>query len=139
MLIIEMTGSYHQMLPLLVSCFCAYAVAEFMKDTPIYEAFLERDLRRSGHAHLLQEPAVAEFTIQEGAPFAGCQVRALGLPAGCILVRCSDGKREWIPKASTRLEAHMHITAMIAPEASNSLEILRKGCRSPNTADDEII
>ena len=31
MLIIEMTGSYSQMLPLLVSCFCAYAVAELMQ------------------------------------------------------------------------------------------------------------
>ncbi len=39
MLIIEMTGNYSQMLPLLVACFCAYAVAEFLKDLPIYEAF----------------------------------------------------------------------------------------------------
>jgi CIC family chloride channel protein len=64
------------------------------------------------------------------APFAGLEVRSLGLPAGCILVRCSDGKREWVPKANTRLEAHMRITAVIAPEASNALEILRHGCEA---------
>jgi chloride channel protein, CIC family len=75
----------------------------------------------------LKEPAVVEFTIQDGAPFAGCEVRNLGLPAGCILVRCSDGKREWAPKANTCMEAHMRITAVIAPEAANSLEILRRG------------
>src|SRR5206468_3257889 len=42
-LIIEMTGNYEQMLPLLISCFCAYAVAEYLRSLPIYEALLERD------------------------------------------------------------------------------------------------
>ncbi len=130
MLIVEMTGNYNQMLPLLVSCFCAYAVAELLKDLPIYEALLQRDLKRGGQAHLLQEPVVVEFIIQPGAPFAGREVRSLGLPAGCILVRCSDGKREWIPKANTRLEAHMRITAIVPPEASHGLEILRRGCQA---------
>ena len=60
----------------------------------------------------------------------GLDVRSLGLPAGCILVRCSDGRREWVPKANTRLEAHMRITAMIAPDASSGVEILREGCKT---------
>ena len=128
MLIVEMTGNYSQMLPLLVSCFCAYAVAELLKDLPIYEALLERDLRRGGDGALLKQPTVVDFTIQPGSPFAGLEVRALGLPAGCILVRCSDGKREWVPKANTHLVLHTRITAVIAPEASASLEILRQGC-----------
>ncbi|MDP2777831.1 MAG: H(+)/Cl(-) exchange transporter ClcA [Anaerolineales bacterium] len=131
MLIIEMTGNYSLMLPLLVSCFCAYAAAEYAKDLPIYESLLERDLKRGGDADSLKEPAVMDFTIQEGALFAGCEVRFLGLPAGCILVRCSDGKREWVPKANTRLQTHMRITAVIAPEASESIKTLRHGCESP--------
>lgn len=130
MLILEMTGNYSQMLPLLVSCFCAYAVAEYLKDLPIYEALLERDLKRAGDTNLLQGPAVMDFIIQDGAPFAGLQVRSLGLPAGYILVHCYDGKREWIPKATTHLHAHMRITAMIAPEASTAVEILRHSCGS---------
>jgi chloride channel protein, CIC family len=133
MLILEMTGNYSQMLPLLVSCFCAYAVTEFLKDLPVYEALLERDLKRGGEAHILKEPVVVEFTIQTDAPFVGLEVRSLGLPSGCILVRCSDGKREWVPKANTRLEAHMRITAMVAPEASSGLEILRQGCQALST------
>jgi len=128
MLIIEMTGNYTLMLPLLVSCFCAYAVAEALNDLPIYEALLERDLKKGGDTSPFKEPAVVDFIIQEHAPFAGIEVRHLGLPSGCILVRCSDGKREWVPKATTRLEAHMRITAVIAPEADKGLEILRIGC-----------
>lgn len=132
MLIVEMTGNYAQMLPLLVSCFCAYAVAELLNDLPIYEALLERELERGGVISPLKEPAVVEFIIQDGAPFAGHEVRNLGLPAGCILVRCSDGKREWVPKANSCLEAHMRITAVIAPEAANSLDLLRHGCTAAN-------
>ena len=128
MLILEMTGNYSQMLPLLVGCFCAYAVAELLKDLPIYEALLERDLTRGGDISPLKEPAVVEFIVQNGAPFAGVAVRSLGLPAGCIIVSCADGSREWVPKASTRLEAHMRITAVIAPDAANGLEMLRQGC-----------
>ena len=71
-----------------------------------------------------------DFTVQEGSAFEGKLVRSLGLPAGCILVRCSNGRREWVPKANTRLEANMRITAVIEPDASNGLAILRHGCES---------
>jgi CIC family chloride channel protein len=129
-LIIEMTGNYEQMLPLLVSCFFAYAVAEALKDLPIYEVLLERDLLHDGNETNLAQPIVMDFTVQEGSPFEGKIVRSLGLPAGCILVRCSNGRREWVPKANTRLEANMRISAVIEPEASDGLSILRKGCES---------
>lgn len=128
MLIVEMTNNYSQMLPLLVSCFCAYAVAEFLKELPVYEALLERDLRRSGHFPPLVNPVVMEFTVQPNAPFCGRTLRSLGLPPGCIVVRCSDGKRAWVPRANTRLDAHMHITVVVAPEVPDGLEILRRGC-----------
>lgn len=130
LLIIEMTGSYEQMLPLLVSSFCAYAVAEGLKDLPIYEALLERDLVRNQPIISLKEPMVVDFEIERGAPFDGLEVRALGLPAGCMLVRCVDDGRETVPTASTRLEAHMKITALIAPEVENGLDKLREGCKA---------
>lgn len=129
-LILEMTGNYEQMLPLLISCFFAYAVAEYLKDLPIYEVLLERDLLSGGEHTDLTQPIVMDFTIQEGAPFEGQLVRSLGLPAGCILVRCSNGRREWVPKANTRLEANMRITAVIEPDAVAGLAMLRQGCES---------
>lgn len=130
-LIVEMTGNYNQMLPLLVACFCAYLVAEGLGQLPIYEALLQRDLRRGGTAHLLHEPAVLELEVEPGAPFVGRQIRELGLPAGCIIVRCRDGGREWVPTAATRLEAHMRLTALVAPEAADGPRALREGCEAP--------
>ena len=46
-LMIELTGKYDFMLPLLVSCFAAYGVAEALKDIPIYEALRERAMERA--------------------------------------------------------------------------------------------
>lgn len=130
MLIVEMTGNYSQMLPLLVACFCAYIMAEILKDLPIYEALLERDLKKGDNFSPLRQPAIVEFVVEPGSTFAGKAISALGLPPGCILVRCSDGKREWVPKANTRLEAHMKVTAVISPEASEGLSLLHDGCMS---------
>ena len=128
LLISEMTGSYEQMLPLLAASFCAYAVAEYLKDFPIYEALLERDLSRGGIGPSHDEPFVVEFEVEPNAPFAGLLVRELGLPSGCILVRCHVDGREWVPTATTRLEAYMRITVVIGPDADGALEMLRRGC-----------
>lgn len=129
-LIVEMTGNYNQMLPLLVSCFCAYAVAEYLKDLPIYEALLERDLIRDGSHISLKEPMVTDLTVEADSPFAGRLVRDLGLPAGCVLIRCIENGHEFVPTALTRLEPHMRITAVIAPQAADGLAVLRKGCKA---------
>ncbi|MFN3335925.1 MAG: H(+)/Cl(-) exchange transporter ClcA, partial [Thermomicrobium sp.] len=66
-LIVEMTGSYSEILPLLVSCFTAYMLAEFLRDTPVYEALLEYDLKRQGEGHRLSKPMVVEFTVEPGS------------------------------------------------------------------------
>jgi len=128
-LIVEMTQSYAQMLPLLVACFCAYAVAEWLGDLPIYEALLQRDLMRGGDSVNLEDPMVIELEVEPGSPFEGRKVRELGLPTGVVLVECREGDREWVPAADTRLMAHVRLTAVVAPDSPGGLEALREGCR----------
>ncbi len=129
-LIVEMTGNYNQMLPLLVACFCAYAMAELLGDLPIYEALLQRDLHRNGVAHTLHAPMVVELEVEPSSPFSGQQIATLGLPPGCIIVRCRDGARESIPTATTYLMPHMKITVMISPDVHDGLNLLRHGCEA---------
>jgi CIC family chloride channel protein len=50
-LMIELTGKYDFMLPLLVSCFVAYGVAEAMGNLPIYEALRIRSGGRPAHKY----------------------------------------------------------------------------------------
>lgn len=127
-LIVEMTGSYNLMLPLLVACLFAAVAADLLRDLPVYEALLRRDLKRGGIAPTDREPIVVDLEVEPGAPFAGRLIREIGLPAGCIIVRCRDGAREWVPQASTRLHAHTRISVVIAPEAADGLRLLREGC-----------
>jgi CIC family chloride channel protein len=127
-LIVEMTASYSQMLPLLVACFAAYATAEALRDMPVYEALLQRDLLRGGTPTSEAEPIVLELEVRPNSPYAGKEVRALGLPAGVVLVQCQDGERDFVPNANTKLKDHMRITAIVSPEAEGGARALREGC-----------
>ena len=132
-----MTGNYALMLPLIVACFCAYAVAEGLRDRPIYEALLERDLTRGGYAgpHHDSGPIVLEFTVQPGSPFDGKVVRSLGLPPGCILVSGHNEEGEWVPGGSTILRGDDQLTAVLSHEAgADALRLLREGSEAHHGA-----
>jgi chloride channel protein, CIC family len=133
-LIVEMTNNYEQIVPLLVACFSAYAVADALGDLPIYEALLERDLRRDEATPELHGTLVLELGLQANSPFEGRYVRELGLPPGCILVTLKRGMHEHVPTAETRLEVGDRITAVVAPQAAAAVPLLRHGCASPHTA-----
>ena len=126
-LMLEMTGSYQQMLPLLIACFTAYAVADMMGDHPIYEALMERDLLRGQHVPELKETLLLDLTIQAHSPFEGKPVRELGLPHGCILVSIHRGIEEIVPTADTIIYSADRVTAIISPQAPEAVEVLRKG------------
>ncbi|MGV3618926.1 MAG: H(+)/Cl(-) exchange transporter ClcA [Fimbriimonas sp.] len=127
-LIAEMTSSYALMLPLLVACLCAYAVAERIGDLPIYESLLQRDLLSGGTLAAVGEPMVLEIEVKVGSRFDGLSVRELGLPAGVVLVSCREAGREWVPDASTVLHAPVRVTAVVSPQSEDGLERLRDGC-----------
>jgi CIC family chloride channel protein len=127
LLILEMTGNYWQLLPLMTACFCAYFVAEYLHDMPIGERQLERYLQHNGIEIDEEEPIVVEVEVQPESPFAGKLVRELGLPPGCILVSVRDEHLSQIPTADTRLTPYMRITAMIAAGSEESLLALHEG------------
>lgn len=108
-LIAEMTGSYDLLLPLLASAFTAYAVAEGLGDTPIYEALLQREALKKGWNLEDNELLTAEFEIKSGSAFDGKPIRNLGLSEGVLVILCRTGGKEFVPKADTVLHAHMRI------------------------------
>ena len=48
-LVIEMTGSFTLLLPMLAACFAAMLVPTLLGDPPIYDSLRERTLRRPKH------------------------------------------------------------------------------------------
>lgn len=127
-LILEMTGDYNQMLPVLVACFGAYVVAEFLNDRPIYEALLERDLATQPAGSRREKSLVVDFEVEPGSPFENVCVAELGLPSGCLLVRIRSGDGERIPTAESTLKEHDWITAVIDADVVDGLAHLKYGC-----------
>jgi CIC family chloride channel protein len=126
-LMVEMTGNYALVLPLVVAALTAYGLADFLGDLPVYEALLRRDLLRARQPPTLEGVLLLDLTIASGAPFAGRRVRDLGLPPGTIIVALRRGLREEVPTADSLLAVDDHITVVVAPEASAALPLLRRG------------
>jgi chloride channel protein, CIC family len=126
-LMVEMTGNYSLVLPLLAASLTAYGVADLLGDRPIYEALLERDLLRSHAEPSLGRTLLLDLTVTPDAPFEGKAVRDLGLPPGCILILLRRGTTEEVPTADSRLAAGDRITALVAPGAEHAIPMLRDG------------
>ena len=128
-LMIEMTGNYALMLPLLLACLSSYGVAEMLGDRPIYEALLERDLLRGEGEGTPEhgDPLLVEINVVPGAQFEGKQVRELALPEGCLLISIRRGLRDLVPTGRTKVEAGDRLTALISPGASDAASRLQEG------------
>lgn len=126
-LIVEMTGNYNLMLPLLIACFCAYIVADALGDAPIYEALLRRDLTRAQEKPQLQQNLLLELTVAPGAPFDGKRLGDLKLPAGCVVVTIERADELLVASPDLELEAGDRFNAIISPEAAHAAVTLREG------------
>ncbi|HEV8238849.1 MAG TPA: H(+)/Cl(-) exchange transporter ClcA [Thermoanaerobaculia bacterium] len=130
-LILEMTENYSLMLPLLLACFVAYLFADLLRDEPIYEALLERDLRRSQEKPELEGTLLLDLVVQPGAAFAGRRLDELGLPKRALVVSVQRGLRSEVPTHDTVLKAGDVITVVVSPEAAAAVAMLKDGVESP--------
>jgi CIC family chloride channel protein len=126
-LIVEMTGNYALVLPVLAASLTAYGVADFLRDRPVYEALLERDLLRGQAQPALEGTLLLELRVAPGAPFDGVRIRDLGLPPGCVVVTVRRSAAETVPTADTRLEANDDLTIVVSPEAAAAVTLLHRG------------
>lgn len=116
-LIIEMTGQYSLLYDLLVAAFCAYAVAELMHDTPIYEALLERDLH--GGVPVVEHPGeVIEAFVENGSRLDGAPIRSLRLPDNVTIAMIERDGHTLAPRGGTVLRAGDHLTAVVGAEGA---------------------
>ncbi len=105
-LILEMTGSHALLFALIVTAMTAYFVADFLGTKPIYEALLERDLRRSDPSRNddPDDPILVNMVVEPFSAMEGRLVKNLGLPKGCLLITITRGGHEIIPDGGTELQ-----------------------------------
>jgi CIC family chloride channel protein len=126
-LMLEMTESYSLMLPLLVASFSAQWMADLLRDPPIYDALLERELRGSSEAHRPVGALMLELDVLPGAVFAGRQVAEIGLPPGLLIVAIERRGLDHVATGSTLLQVGDRLAVAVAPEAVEALGALRAG------------
>ncbi|MYZ65449.1 ClC family H(+)/Cl(-) exchange transporter [Lactobacillus salivarius] len=123
LLITEMVGSLHHLMPLAVVSLTAYTVVDLLRGRPIYEALLEKSLKR-------YTPHPDEFTDQLEIPvFAGSylqdkQVRDITWPKECLLVAIQRGEKQTIPHGDTLIRSGD--TLVIETGDAHRAEVARK-------------
>jgi CIC family chloride channel protein len=126
-LMLEMTETYSLMLPLLIASFAAQWMADLLRDPPIYDALLERELQRSTEAHRPTGALMLELDVLPGAAFAGRRVAEIGLPPGLLIVAIERRGLDHVATGSTLLQVGDRLAVAVAPEAVEALGTLRSG------------
>ena len=114
-LLLEMTGSFDCLLPLIVVSFAAYLMADLLRSKPIYDSLLE-NLLNSGACGEGCDPArkiVLDQMVHFDSRAAGAQVKALGLPGECLLIAVRREGEEIIPSGDTVLLGGDHLTFLV--------------------------
>lgn len=131
-LIVEMTAEYGLLYALLVAVFIADLVAEGLKDMPIYEALMERDLRVSGaELHANDEPFLLEVLIEPGSAMDGVRVRNLRFPPGAILATLQRGSTHVVPGGNTVLHAGDMVTMMVESDKPDLNMTIHHAAKAP--------
>ena len=113
-LLLEMTGSFDCLLPLIVVSFTAYLTADLLKSRPIYDSLLT-NLLGGGRGEGC-DPArkiVVEQVAHYDAPSAGRAVRDLGLPRQCLLIAIRREGEEVIPSGETLIRGGDYLTFLV--------------------------
>lgn len=118
-LLLELTGTYTNMLFFLAACLTAYLVAEGLKSLPVYEMLLERDLARGeGKAADVNDSGMTlvELAVESGSQLDRRLIKQVALPEECLLVAIRRGSLELVPRGNTKVRAGDNI-AFLVPKA----------------------
>lgn len=126
-LILEMTGNYQQLFPLLVASLIAYLVAEHLHNKPIYESLLEYDLERGGDRPSASSEAILlDMAVEPHSRMDGKSVRDLNLPKGSLLVTINRAGHEIVPSADTKLHTGDHLTVIVSGDKPEACAVVQK-------------
>lgn len=124
-LVLEMTGDWQQLLPLLTASMVAYALSERLHVEPIYEALLSADIERGKpEVKSHREPVLLEFLVHEESQMDGKRIKELPLPDRCLFVTITRHGSSNLPDGDFVLQRGDHVTAVISG-AETSASVIR--------------
>lgn len=127
-LLVEMTGSFNQMLSLTIVSIVAYIVADLLKSQPIYESLLESQIAGNKlvrHNHDRLKKVTVEVIVQYGSRAEKVLLKNLQLPKSCLLIAVRRMGEELIPTGDTELIGEDYLTFLTDVEhETNVREVL---------------
>ncbi|MBP3040868.1 ClC family H(+)/Cl(-) exchange transporter [Bacillaceae bacterium Marseille-Q3522] len=105
-LLVEMSGSFTQLLSLTVVSVIAYIVADLLKSKPVYDSLLESQLSERNIEVSTQDDSrkiTVEVIVQYGSPAEDKLLKELAIPKNCLLIAMKREGKEFIPKGDTKI------------------------------------
>ena len=114
-LIMEMTGSFSNLLSIAVVVIIAYLTSDILRNEPIYEKLLERFLNNVGAANHLDkhDKTLMEFVIEMDSTVEDKLIKDISWPKDCLLVAIKRGDSEIIPRGNVKLIAGDYIIVLV--------------------------
>lgn len=100
LLITEMVGSLHHLMPLAVVSLIAYMTVDLLNGAPVYAAMLEK-MQTPAQRHLTDEVGHMEIPVFANSVLDGKQVREVNWPQGALLTEIQRGERRIVPRGDT--------------------------------------
>jgi CIC family chloride channel protein len=122
-LIVEMTGEYNLLYALLVGAFLAYGIPDLLRDPPIYEALMERDLHGTAGAQEFEEPVELELSVEQDSFMDGRALKDLHLPGTVLVVGIRRDRQTIVPTGLTRLMSGDVVRVHVEGENAESTAI----------------
>lgn len=133
-LITEMTGSFHHLLPLMTVSMTAYLVTDVLKSEPIYEKLLGRMLRAKDGVRCTfdsEKKVIIEMPVCIGSEIANKRIKDVDWPADCLIVGIKEGGAEIIPTGNTKIHPGAYLIVLTGEnnvgEAKEMLTDLAEG------------
>lgn len=124
LLITEMVGSLHHLMPLAVVTLTAYAVVDLLGGAPIYEAMLSRLLKKDHKEVQGDYSDRLEIPVFAGSYIQGKQVRDIKWPNTCLLISIRRGEKNTIPHGDTLI--HSGDTLVLLTTHANRCHVREK-------------
>lgn len=115
-LLLEMTGSFVELLPLALVAIIASTVADLIKSAPVYDALLHNMVTDQGiptEAESGGKKITVETVVHDGSAAANKRVRELSLPVDCLLIAIRREGKDIIPKGDTLIKPYDYLIFLV--------------------------
>lgn len=136
-LVVELSGYKSDFLPVAISIFTAYLVAEILGNTPIYDSLMERLVEQS------QEKLTKksfDILVEKGTFVDGRQIKDVMWPVGALITEVlrEDGE-SIIPDGKTRLQEGDRLTILVESSDFGETEEFLSHLTESNSEDEEVV